>query len=140
MITIIPPPPRVKPRLQAVPAIRELFWCDLPNDAQLPEFWKRRPVVIVSFKNTLSGAVTVIPCSSQPQTGNRWAYKLTTTIDGADSWAICDKPTTVAVSRLSIDQNGKRRLPEAEFNAILALLLKWLPVLPPPPTPPPPAP
>jgi mRNA interferase MazF len=140
MITIIPPPPRVKARLKAVPAIRELYWCDFPQDAQSPEFWKCRPVVIVSFKNTLSGAVTVIPCSSQPQPGNPWAYKLTTTIDGDDSWAICDKPTTVAVSRLSLDRTGKRRLPEAEFNGVLALLLKWLPVLPPPVAPPPPVP
>ena len=140
VITPAPPPPRVPPRLKAVPAIRELYWCDFPNDAHLPEFWKRRPVVIVSFKNTLSGAVTVIPCSAQPQPGNAWAYKLATTIDGNDSWAICDKPTTVAVSRLSLDRNGKRRLPELEFNDILALLFKWLPVLPPPPAPLPPAP
>ena len=91
-------PPRVQPRLLAVPAIRELYWCDFPADAQLPEFWKRRPVIVVSFKNTLRGAVTVIPCSSQDQAGNPWAYALATTIDGKQpSWAIWDKPTTVAV-------------------------------------------
>jgi hypothetical protein len=39
-----------------------------------------------------------IPCSSQDQAGNPWAYALKTTIDGKHpSWAICDKPTTVAV-------------------------------------------
>jgi mRNA interferase MazF len=125
------PPPRVEPRLLVVPAIRELYWCDLPKDAQLPEFWKRRPVIVVSFKNTLRGAVTVIPCSSQDQAGNPWAYALKTTLDGKHpSWAICDKPTTVAVSRLTLDRIGKRRLPEAEFNGVLTLLLKWLPVLP----------
>lgn len=123
-------PPRVEPDLKAAPAIRDLYWCDFPQDAQLPELWKRRPVIVISFKNTLSGAVTVIPCSSKKQDDNKWAYKLTTTIEGSDSWAICDKPTTVAVSRLSMDKNGKRRLTEAEFNEMLALVFKWLPVLP----------
>ena len=124
-------PPRVAPKLRAVPAIRELYWCDFPHDAQLPEFWKKRPVVVVSFKNTLHGTVTVIPCSSQDQSGNPWAYKLATTIDGEESWAVCDKPCTVAVSRLALDRRGKVRLPEAEFHGLLAILLRWLPRLPP---------
>lgn len=123
-------PPRVVPRLKAVPAIRQLYWCDFPADAHLPEFWKRRPVLIVSFKNALSGAVTVIPCSSQDQTGNPWAIRLQTTIDGSASWAICDKPYTVAVSRLTPDKSGIKRLPESEFNDVLMLLFKWLPKLP----------
>ncbi|ADU15368.1 type II toxin-antitoxin system PemK/MazF family toxin [Asticcacaulis excentricus] len=123
-------PPRVPPRLKAVPAIRDLFWCDFPEDAQLPEFWKRRPVIVVSYRNALSGAITVIPCSSQPQPGNKWAVELATTIDGTQSWAICDKPTTVAVSRLSPQKGGRRRLPEAEFNIVLKRLFEWLPVVP----------
>ncbi len=123
-------PPRVAPKLRAVPAIREIYWCDFPHDAQLPELWKRRPVVVVSFKNTLHGAVTVIPCSSQDQPGNPWAVQLATTIDGAASWALCDKPCTVAVSRLSLDRRGKIRLPAAEFDGVLAVLLRWLPRLP----------
>ena len=76
------PPPYVPPRVTAAPSIRQLYWCDFPHDAQLPEFWKRRPVVIVSFKNTLHGAVTVVPCSTQAQPGNKWAFPLQTTIDG----------------------------------------------------------
>lgn len=56
--------------------VRQLLWCDFPQDAQLPEFWKRRPVVILSHKNTLHGAVTVIPCSTQAQPGNKWAFPL----------------------------------------------------------------
>ena len=122
-------PPRISNRIKAVPCIRQLFWCDFPNDAQLPELWKKRPVIIVSFKNTLSGAVTVIPCSSQDQTGNKWAVKLITTIDDSISWAICDKPTTVAVSRLSPDKSGVKRLSETEFNDLLTVLFKWLPKL-----------
>jgi mRNA interferase MazF len=123
-------PPRIDPRLKAAPAIRQLFWCDFPEDAQLPEFWKCRPVVILSYKNMLHGAVTVVPCSSQPQDGNPWAFPLRTTIDGNPSWAICDKPTTVAVSRLSPHKLVVPRLPAAEFHEMLALVLKWLPVIP----------
>ena len=87
-------------------------------------------MLVVSFKNTRSGAVTVLPCSSQDQSGNVWVYRLKTTIDGHPSWVICDKPSTVAVSRLASDKGGVRRLPEAEFNEVLGLLFRWLPVLP----------
>lgn len=125
-------PPQVKPRVKAAPKIRQMYWCDFPEDAHLPEFWKRRPVIVVSYRNILSGAVTIIPCSTQDQPGNPWAVKLTTAMTpGLESWAICDKPTTVAVSRLFPERAGIPRLPEAEFNMILARLLAWLPVLPP---------
>ena len=123
-------PPRVAPRIRAAPKIRQLFWCDFPEDAHLPEFWKTRPVLVISFKNSLSGAVTVLPCSSQDQEGNQWACKLTTTIDGERSWAICDKPCTVAVSRLTPHKEGIKRLPEDEFNQVLDLMFQWLPVIP----------
>lgn len=121
------PPPKIAPRLKSIPKIRELFWCDFPQDAQLPEFWKRRPVVILSYRATLSGAVTVIPCSTAAQPANPWAFPLQTTIDGRAAFAICDKPTTVAVSRLSPDKGGIRRMTEAEFDEMLALVLAWLP-------------
>jgi len=123
-------PPRFRPKLIFTPKTRELYWCDFPKDAQLPEFWKRRPVIIVSRLNTLHGAVTVIPCSTQEQRDS-WAVKLSGTIDGTpgDSWAICDKPTTVAVSRLLLPHGGKRKVSEAEFTQVLAKLLEWLPKL-----------
>jgi mRNA interferase MazF len=92
------PPPSVPPQVMSAPSIRQLYWCDFPQDAQLPEFWKRRPVVILSFKNTLHGAVTVVPCSTAAQPGNKWAFPLQTTIDGRAAFAICDKITTLAVS------------------------------------------
>jgi mRNA interferase MazF len=123
-------PPRVVPRLKAAPDIRQLYWCDFPKDAHLPEFWKRRPVIIISFKNILSGSVTVVPCSSQDQACNRWAMSLSTTIDGSRSSAICDKISSVAVSRLTPEKNGTKRLPEAEFNRVPGLVLQWLPRLP----------
>jgi mRNA interferase MazF len=121
------PPPKVRPRLVGAPKIRQLFWCDFPQDAQLPEFWKRRPVIIMSYRNTLHGAVTVIPCSTQAQGDNKWAFPLRTTIDGRAAWAICDKPYTVAVSRLLPDKGGIARLPEVEFDAMMSLVLDWLP-------------
>ncbi len=129
------PPPKVPPRLVGAPRIRQLFWCDFQQDAQLPEFWKRRPVVILSFKNTLHGTVTVIPCSTQAQPGNKWAFPLQTTIDGRAAWAICDKITSVAVSRLLPDKDGMVRMPENEFDDLLRLVLNWLPVPSTPPAP-----
>lgn len=121
-------PPVVKPRVTSTPRIRQMYWCDFPEDAHLPEFWKRRPVIVMSYRNTLSGAVTVIPCSSLSQAGNPWAIELTISMTpGVTSWAICDKPYTVAVSRLFPERTGIPRLSEADFNAVLSKLLEWLP-------------
>lgn len=129
------PPPKIAPRLIGAPKIRQLFWCDFPQDAQLPEFWKRRPVIILSYRNTLHGAVTMVPCSTQAQAGNQWAFPLRTTIDGRAAWAICDKISSIAVSRLVPDKNGIARMPEPEFDDMLRLVLEWLPTPSGPPTP-----
>jgi mRNA interferase MazF len=123
-------PPKVAPRLKSAPKIRQLYWCDFPKDAQLPEFWKRRPVVVLSKTATLHGAVIVIPCSTQAQHNPKLAYPLRTTIDGQAAWAICDKPTTVAVSRLVPTQGVIVRMPEDEFHEMLKLVLDLLPKLP----------
>jgi mRNA interferase MazF len=123
-------PPKVAPRLKSAPKIRQLYWCDFPKDAQLPEFWKRRPVVILSKTATLHGAVTVIPCSTQTQKEPRFAFPLRTTIDGRAAWAICDKPATVAVSRLLPTQGVIVRMPVDEFHEMLKLVLDILPKLP----------
>jgi mRNA interferase MazF len=126
-ISPISTPPKIQPKIKSAPKIRQFYWCDFPLDAQLPEFWKCRPVVILSYQNTLHGAVTVIPCSTQVQNNNKWAFPLRVTIDGSNSWAICDKPTTVAVSRLTPHKEGINRMPEDEFNEMLNLVLEWLP-------------
>src|SRR5271170_3511594 len=124
------PPPRVGPRVKAAPRIRQVYWCRLPSDAELPELWKVRPVIIISYQNTLYGAVTVIPTTTVEQDANRWAYRLHTSLDPSRvSWAICDKPITVAVSRLQPHRTIPR-LTETEFNEVLARLLEWLPRLP----------
>jgi len=89
--------------------------------------WKTGPVVIVSYKNTLFGPCTVIPTSTDPQEGNPWAHKISVTFDGVQSWAVCNHPTTVAPSRLSQFRGQIPLLPQADFDIILHLLLKWLP-------------
>jgi mRNA interferase MazF len=62
-------PPRVKPRVIAAPRIRQIYWCRLPVDAELPELWKVRPVIIISYRNLLHGHATVIATTTvaQPQ-------------------------------------------------------------------------
>jgi len=87
----------------------------------------RRPVIIVSYRNSLHGAVTVIPTTTVDQGANQWAYQLQTSLDaGKVSWAICDKPMTVAVSRLQ-PHRIIPRLSDAEFKEVLSRLLQWLP-------------
>ena len=120
-------PPRVQPRLPSAPRLGQIYWCDFPKDAQLPEFWKRRPVIIISRKATRFSTVNVIPCSTQAQDDNPWAFPLKTTIDDRKAWAVCDKITTVAVSRLLPDKSGVKRMPDGEFNALLKIVLDWLP-------------
>lgn len=123
-------PPKIKPRLTSAPKIRNMYWCDFPKDAQLPEFWKRRPVIVISRKRNLHGTVTVIPCSTADQTGNQWAVELKTSIDGRKSWAICDKIYTVAVSRLLPHSGAVPTLPQDEFVLVLGKVLEWLPSIP----------
>jgi mRNA interferase MazF len=120
-------PPRHPPRLVSAPKIRQMFWCDFPKDAQLPEFWKLRPIIVLSYRNTLHGSVTVVPCTTKPQPDNRWALSLATSIDGRPAWAVCDKLTTVAVSRLTPAKGGMVRMPEQEFDSVMRLVLEWLP-------------
>lgn len=120
-------PPRVKPRLVAAPKIRGLYYCDYWKDAQLPEMWKTRPVVVLSFKNTLYGPCTVLPTSTDPQEGNLWAHKFSVLFDGIQSWAVCNHPATVAPSRLSQFKGKIPLVPQEDFNAILLLLFEWLP-------------
>lgn len=124
------PPPRIPPRLKSAPRIRQFYWCDLPRDAQLPELWKRRPVIVLSKRSTLFGAVTVVPCSTKEQIDLASVFQLKTSIDGRPAWAICDKIMTVAVSRLVPTHGAVARMPEGEFQEMLAVILGQLPKLP----------
>jgi mRNA interferase MazF len=124
-------PSRIRPRVIAAPRIRQIYWCRLPKDAELPELWKIRPVIVISYRNLLHGHVTVIPTTTVEQLQNEWAYKLTTSFDGRHaSWAICDKPMTVAVSRLETHRGRIPRISEEEMREILIRLFRWLPKVP----------
>ena len=90
----------VKPRIIAAPKIRQVYWCDFWADAHLPEMWKTRPVIVVSYKNTLHGPCLVVPTTTSPQPDNPWGFKLSLRVDAARaSWAVCNQPSTVAPSR-----------------------------------------
>ena len=126
-------PPRVPPRIIAAPKIRGVYWCEFWRDAMLPEMWKKRPVVVVSYKNTLSGPCSVLAVSTDPQEGlsAQWAHKLSIQVEaGRESWVVCNHIYTVSPSRLEQVSGGVPRLNEAEFNTILGKLFKWLPKLP----------
>lgn len=119
-----------KPSIKAAPKIRQIYWCEFWKDAILPEFWKTRPVIIVSYKHTLSGHCTVIPISTkQENTNNQWAYKLSIQIEEGiqDNWAVCNHPYTIATSRLTQIRGSIPLLPKEDFNQILARLMQWLP-------------
>jgi mRNA interferase MazF len=121
------PPPRVQPRIKAAPKHGQIYWCDFWLDAQLPEMWKTRPVVVLSYKNSLYGPCLVIPTSTQPQGGSPWGYELSLSIDGRRTWAVCNHLYTVAPSRLAVGSRGIPRLPKAEFNELLKRVSLWLP-------------
>jgi mRNA interferase MazF len=132
MANEIEKPPRLVPRIKAAPKIRQIFYCDFWRDAQLPEFWKTRPVVILSFRNTLYGHCTVVPTSTELQLDDRWAHKLSFKIDGCrESWVVCNHLASVATSRLSALPPPIPRVSEAEFAEILQKVLNWLPKPPP---------
>jgi mRNA interferase MazF len=123
-------PPWVQPRIVAAPKIRQIYWCDFWKDAHLPEMWKTRPVIVISYRNTLHGVCLVVPTSTEPDNEHDpWAVPLSVKVDsGPASWAICNQPSTVAASRLSQFKGQIPRVSETDFNQVLIKLLKWLPV------------
>jgi len=120
-------PPRIKPLLKAAPRIRQVLWCNFPKDAQLPEFWKVRPVLIISKSSSLHGHVTVLPFSTKSQPDNPTAYPVISPVDGRKTWIICNYITTVAVSRLTLPNRGFARLSENDFDKVVSLMLQYLP-------------
>ena len=81
----------------------------------------------------MRGHCLVLPITTKPQTGlgASWAYELQTQPLGRRSWVVCNHLYTVSTTRLA--PPGTRvipRLPEAEFEAILFVVARWLPALP----------
>jgi mRNA interferase MazF len=120
-------PRRVQPRIIAAPKHGQIYWCDFWLDAQLPEMWKTRPIVVLSYKNTLHGPCLVVPTTTEPQGDSPWRWELSISIDGRRNWVVCNHLYTVAPSRLSQVKGRIFRVPNAEFNEILKRVYAWLP-------------
>jgi mRNA interferase MazF len=118
-------PPWVKPRILAAPKIRQVYWCDFWNDARLPEMWKTRPVLVMSYKNSLHGPCTIIPLSTEPQDDNIWAVPLK--VEAVKCWAVCNQPSTVSPSRFSQFKGKIPLVEQKDFNQVLEKPEKWLP-------------
>lgn len=126
-------PPYVTPTITAAPKIRSIYWCAFWKDALLPEMWKTRPVLVVSYKNFLKGPCAVLAISTDPQEGRsaEWGHKLSIQLEGGrDSWVVCNHIYTVSPSRLRQVRGKVPRLQVDEFNLILEKMLRWLPKLP----------
>ena len=115
-------PPRIRPSITAAPRAGQLYWCRFwdAEHTEQPEFYKTRPVIILSHRNTLSGHCLVIPASSKQQYG-KWSILLSLSLDGSKSWAVCDHIYTVATSRLQKHEGTIPKLSELEFARILEL-------------------
>jgi mRNA interferase MazF len=120
-------PPRVQPRIIAAPKAGQVYWCDFWRDAQLPEMWKTRPVIVISYKNTLHGPCLVVPLSTEPQGNSPWAWELSFSLDGRKTYVVCNHLYTVAPSRFSTFPGKIPRLADQEFNEVLKRISAWLP-------------
>jgi mRNA interferase MazF len=118
--------------LRSAPKIRACYWCDFWYDALRPEFYKKRPVVVISYDNRLDGPIMVVPLTRKAQSGNKWAYKLSENPNprkqGVDSWAVCNHIYTVSCARLEQMQGTAPRMKQSDFDEVVKLLLKALPV------------
>ena len=124
--------PPARHKIKATPNIRNVYYCGFPDAALPPEFSKRRPVIVVSYKNSLTGPVLVVPITTQAQSGNTWAVKLArnpTPGETCDVWVVCNHLYTVSCVRLSATHGTVPRLTAVEFRPVHELILKWLPAL-----------
>lgn len=122
--------PRVT--LRAPPKIRNVYYCGFSESALPPEFSKRRPVIVVSYKNALNGPVLVVPLTTKQQPRTTWVHKLErnpTPGETCDVWAVCNHLYTVSCARLSATHGTVPRLSADEFLPIHKLILRWLPGL-----------
>lgn len=120
--------------LASAPKIRAVFWCRFWRDALRPEFYKNRPVVVVSRDNRLDRPALVVPLTTKPQGGNKWAYKLTENPNprkpAIGSRAVCDHIYAVSCARLAQMDGGVPRMNTHDFDEVVRLMLKALPDAP----------
>ncbi|MFL5287489.1 MAG: type II toxin-antitoxin system PemK/MazF family toxin [Rhodopila sp.] len=120
-------------RIKATPRIRN-YHCSFPDAALPPEFSKRRPVTVVSYENSLTGPILVVPFTTRPQRADGWAIKLArnpTPGESCDVWAVCNHLYTVSCERLTATHGVVPRLTPDEFRPVHELILVWLPALDP---------
>src|SRR3954463_14748617 len=67
--------PAARLRIKATPNIRNVYYCSFPEAAVPPEFSKRRPVIVVSYKNSLAGPILVVPITTRPQRARRFSSR-----------------------------------------------------------------
>jgi mRNA interferase MazF len=121
-------PPRNKPSIRSAPRVGQVYYCDFQEDALLPEFWKQRPVVIVSGNATLHGIVTIVPLTTKSQPDNKLACPFPSVLkDGETSWAICSHVTSLATSRLSLIKGKAPKVMNDDLQNILRLVRTTIP-------------
>ena len=121
-------------KIKATPSIRNVYYCGFPDAVLPPEFSKRRPVIVVSYKNSLTGPILVVPITTRAQRENPWAIKLArnpTPGETCDVWVVCNHLYTVSCTRLSATHGVVPRLSAAEFRPVHEMVLKWIPTLEP---------
>jgi len=126
--------PAARTTLKSAPAIRNVYSCRFPEAALPPEFSRRRPVIVVSRKNSLTGPFMVTPITTQPQHDNPWAVKLARNPgpgETCDVWVVCNHLYTVSCTRLTATHGMVPRLTAVEFRPVHDLIVKWVPTLDP---------
>ena len=117
--------------LTSAPKIRACYWCRFWEDALRPEFYKKRPVVVISWDNRLDGPVMVVPLTTKRQGGNKWAHKLSKNPNPkkptVESWAVCNHIYTVSCARLEQMSGSAPRMKQDDFDKIVLLVLKAMP-------------
>ena len=108
-------------RIKSAPKPGQVFWCDYPDPehTEKPEFYKRRPVVVLSRNARLYGVVTVVPLSGKPQTDTRNTLQICSPIGGMSAWVVCNHVNTVSTRRLDAPAGGIPQMPDADFKEIL---------------------
>jgi len=123
-------PPHHEPKITMSPRLREVYICDFPpaECAHQGEFYRtrektRRPVVIISKNNRLDDVVTVLAMTTKRQTSEKHFVKIESPFhDHKASMVICNKPMTIATTRL--EQPTKRPLPRVSEEDFTRIMMK----------------